>query len=113
MLEKYSYISQQQFFDWNPALEENCNGLWSGYWYCVADFASTDLPMPPTVTASPSPVQTGIADSCVAWYMTTVSDTCDAIVSIFGSFSKEDFIKWNPGVWSDCSNIQVSYLVGS
>jgi hypothetical protein len=110
VLRRFSYISQDEFFDWNPAVGDNCRNLLTGYWYCVADFAPGELPMPPTVTTQPTPVQTGIASNCVAWYKTTSNETCDDIAYIFASFSKTEFITWNPAVWSDCSNIQVSEL---
>jgi fucose permease len=67
--------------------------------------------MPPTVTTAPSPVQTGIASNFIAWYQMTVSDTCNSIAAMFGTFSSAGFINWNPGVWSDCLNIKVSCLI--
>ena len=109
VLNQYNYITKEQFFEWNPALQGNCDGLWAGYWYCVANFSSESLPMPPTVTAAPSPVQTGIASNCVAWYQMNLADTCDTITAMFGTFTSPDFIKWNPAVWTDCSNIQVGH----
>ena len=108
VLKQFNYITKEQFFSWNPTLQGNCDGLWAGYWYCVADFPSGSLPMPPTVTAAPSPIQTSIASNCVAWYQMTGSDNCTSIATMFGTFSSADFIAWNPAVWSDCSNIQVS-----
>lgn len=92
---------------WNPALAGNCNGLWSGYWYCVADFG-TAPPLPPVVTTTPSPIGTGSPSNCADWYNATLGDNCDTVVAQFGTFSKSDFISWNPSVWSDCSNFQVS-----
>jgi hypothetical protein len=108
ILARFAYISREQFFQWNPALAGNCDGLWAQYWYCVADFAQGSLPMPPTVKTAPSPVQTGIASNCVSWYLMTGSDTCTSIAAMFGAFFSTDFINWNPAVWSDCSNIKVS-----
>lgn len=105
VLEEYSYITEEQFLSWNPALGGDCNGLWSGYYYCVADF-SDDLPMPPTVTASASPTATGTVSTCTAWYMAVGGDDCAAIATFFGTFSEADFISWNPSVWSTCENIQ-------
>lgn len=92
---------------WNPALAGNCNGLWVGYWYCVAAFsdADGDYPVPATVTTVPSPTGTGSPSDCAAWYLTTLGDDCDTLVAEFGSFSEEQLIEWNPSVWSDCSNV--------
>lgn len=104
ILSMMTYISQTQFFAWNPALNGNCNGLWSGYYYCVANFNSASPPPMPTVTTKPTSVAGGSTDSCTSWYNTTVGDTCDRIALQFGTFSASDFIGWNPIVGSDCSN---------
>lgn len=113
ILDIYDYITEEQFFEWNPVLDGNCNGLWMDNWYCVGAFDS-DYPMPPTVTATPTPIPTKSPDDCAAWYLTTVDDTCEIIVGIFGTFDLEDFIAWNPSVFEDCSDIKQStwYCVG-
>ncbi|KAL8899139.1 MAG: hypothetical protein Q9207_006349 [Kuettlingeria erythrocarpa] len=106
VLEQYDYITREEFYKWNPALNGNCDGLWANYWYCVASFSSDALPLPPTVTKAPALLPSSIASDCVAWYQMTGSDTCESISTIFGTFSEADFIKMNPNVWSDCSNIE-------
>lgn len=83
----YSYITEEQFFAWNPALNGDCQGLYLGYYYCVANFGN-DLPMPPTITASASPTATGTVSTCDAWYMTVPGDNCAAIAEFFGTFSE-------------------------
>ena len=96
---------------WNPALQADCSGLQEGYIYCIANFADNAIPMPPTVSTLPSPVQSGIASNCVSWYQMTGSDTCEDISIIFGTFSEADFKSWNPAVGSDCSGLTVSTLL--
>ncbi|KAL8356637.1 hypothetical protein RB601_001776 [Gaeumannomyces tritici] len=114
VVKEYPMVTQKQFLDWHPFLNGNCNGLWAGYWYCGIAFDWDDVPMPPTVTTKPSPMPTGIASNCAAWYLTTVADTCDLITQMFGTFSTADFIGWNPSVRSDCSGIVMEsyYCVG-
>lgn len=107
ILAEYTYITETQFMAWNPALAGNCNGLFLGYWYCVADFSGSDYPAPATVTAVPSPTGTGSPTDCAAWYLTTTGDDCETLVAEFGTFSQADFVGWNPSVWSDCSNVLV------
>lgn len=113
ILDAFSYITREQFFQWNPVLSGNCNGLWAGNWYCVAAF-DDGRPMPPTVTATPSPIPTNSPGDCTAWYFTTIDDTCDLISAMFGTFSSTDFISWNPSVYEDCSDIKQDtwYCVG-
>lgn len=91
-------------------MKGNCDGLFANYWYCVADYGPSDMPMPPKVTKAPTDLPKSIAGNCIAWYQMTGSDSCDSIAAMFGTFSKTDFIKWNPDVWSDCSNIKVSTM---
>ncbi len=94
-----------EFVQWNPAVNSDCSGLWANYYYCIAQF--TNNPPPPTTTKLPSPVQDGIARDCTAWYQMTGDDTCDSIPTLFSTFSKSDFVKWNPAVMSDCSGLKV------
>ncbi|KAJ3957265.1 hypothetical protein N0V92_006176 [Colletotrichum tropicale] len=115
VLDVYDYITEEQFFSWNPALNGDCLGLWSGYYYCVANFAAaSDIPMPPTVTSGASPTATGTISTCEKWYITRVNDDCATVAAWFGTFSESDFISWNPSVGSSCANIQQDtyYCVG-
>jgi hypothetical protein len=88
VLATYNYISRDQFFAWNPALKNNCNGLLLGVYYCVANFGSTTGLMPPTVTASATPTATGTTGQCSAWYLTVDADDCPSIALSFGTFSE-------------------------
>ncbi|KAH8744381.1 LysM domain-containing protein [Diaporthe sp. PMI_573] len=109
VLASYSYVTQEQFFEWNPALDGNCDGLWLGYYYCVANFNSTSEVPLPTVTERPTTsMAPGSVASCTAWYSSTPDDTCDTIASVFGRFSQADFVSWNPSLDSACSNLQPS-----
>lgn len=109
VLATYTYITQEQFFEWNPALDGNCDGLWLGYYYCVASFNSTSEVPLPTVTEQPTTsTAPGSVALCTAWYSTTPDDTCTTILTMFGRFSQADFVSWNPSLNSACSNLQPS-----
>ncbi|OIW22890.1 hypothetical protein CONLIGDRAFT_719454 [Coniochaeta ligniaria NRRL 30616] len=99
------YVSEDQFLAYNSFLDGNCNGLWSGVYYCVSEWDGTqnDLPMPRTVTTKPSPVPSDTTSTCTSWYQTSGDDDCDVIPAIFGTFTKSDFISWNPSVGQGCS----------
>jgi len=114
ILATYTFVTQQQFFAWLPFLNGNCNGLLAGYWYCTMACDWNALPMPPTVTTTPSLVPMGTTSSCKAWYYSTGSDRCAFIASIFGTFSQADFISWNPSVGTSCGGITKNtwYCVG-
>lgn len=100
---QYGLFSQEQFFSWNPALNGNCDGLWLNYYYCVA--AGDSLPAPPTETKRPTSIPRNQISTCTSWYQADGSETCEEIVGMFGRFSKDDLIKWNPSVGSDCGTI--------
>lgn len=109
VLATYTYITKEQFFEWNPALNGSCDGLWDGYYYCVASFNSTSEVPLPTVTEKPTTsTAPGAVASCTAWYSSTPDDTCATILAMFGRFSQADFVSWNPSLNSACSNLQPS-----
>lgn len=108
ILKVYSIISEKQLLDWNPGLKGDCNAFKSGYWYCVADFASMTFPLPSTTAGLPSPPAEGAyTKDCVGWYQVgKVPLTCDLLMTLFGTFSKQQFIDWN-AVAGNCED----YLV--
>ncbi|KAF2007436.1 carbohydrate-binding module family 50 protein [Amniculicola lignicola CBS 123094] len=116
LVKLYGYFSEQQFMAWNPALNGNCQGLWLDTWYCVGAFADIEYPLPAHQTIKPTAgnIPSGYPSDCTRWYQTTGDETCDLIALMFGSFSKADFVKWNPSVFSDCGGIvsQAWYCVG-
>ncbi|KAM7185212.1 LysM domain containing protein [Naviculisporaceae sp. PSN 640] len=105
-------LTTADFFLWNPALNNDCNGLWAGYYYCVnaRDQASD---MPDVVTVLPEPVLPGTAPDCVAWYQAIGEDECWMLPYMFGTFSLLDFVSWNTNVtaFSDgsCQGFQLNY----
>ncbi|CAG8236588.1 unnamed protein product [Penicillium salamii] len=103
IVDSEGFLTEDQFVEWNPAVGTDCSDIKSGYYYCI--WNGTSNPMPSTTTVQPSPVQTGITSSCKAWYKASDGDDCDLIPEQFGTFSKSDFLKWNPAVKSDCSGL--------
>ena len=106
-------LTVSEFESWNPALGADCSGLQSGYYYCIVS-ANANIGSIPTVTTSPTPMQTGSIKSCNRWYKARDGDNCETIVIGFGTFSQSQFIQWNPAVGSSCSNIIVGdyYCIG-
>jgi hypothetical protein len=102
ILETYNYISRNQFFKYNPALKNNCNGLWEGNWYCVG--VADDLPELPTTTETPSSVPRGSPKDCKSWYYTTGGETYEMLAKVFGTFNEKEFIAMNPTVMDDCED---------
>ncbi|KXX73811.1 Muramidase-2 [Madurella mycetomatis] len=105
ILSSFTMISEDQLTAWNPSLQGDCNAQ-EGYWYCVADYASMSLPLPST-TALASPPAGAYASDCVAWYDVPEgsSFTCELLVALFGTFSLEQFISFNPLLESNCARV--------
>ncbi|KAF2012853.1 carbohydrate-binding module family 50 protein [Aaosphaeria arxii CBS 175.79] len=108
-------ISLSTFIAWNPAVGDDCSGLWAKTYYCVGIPGSTPSPSsssPPKTTtpAGPSPTQDGIAKDCKVFYKAKGGDTCQKIVDSYGgTFGLADFLKWNPAVGSDCRGLLAEY----
>ncbi|KAL4879468.1 hypothetical protein BJY04DRAFT_220064 [Aspergillus karnatakaensis] len=95
--QKYPYINLLSLFQrWNPAVGSNCNGLLTGYYYCVA----TELhqPMP------------GIISTCRRYYQVKAGDSCWSIQQQYG-ITAAQFSRWNPLVGSSCTSLWERYFV--
>ncbi|KAM6540447.1 hypothetical protein FALCPG4_002159 [Fusarium falciforme] len=112
-------ITVKDFTDWNPSLGADCSGIDRNKEYCVERNWGNPLPTSssstiPTSTSAgsgptsafPSPVQEGIIKTCNAFYKTIKDvDTCDGIVTKYGTFTLEQFLSWNPALGSDCKTL--------
>ncbi|RAH43024.1 LysM peptidoglycan-binding domain-containing protein [Aspergillus brunneoviolaceus CBS 621.78] len=96
--------SCQSFY---KAAPDDCSGLRPGYYYCIA--AYDNLPLPPHVTTPPHPTPQGTVKNCTAWYQADKEDTCSLIVTMFGTFSREQFVSWNPNLGRECLKLTPGY----
>ncbi|KAJ5190317.1 uncharacterized protein N7498_009302 [Penicillium cinerascens] len=110
-------ITAAQFYSWNPATGSKCNSLWLKTEVCVGVSGSTTSPTTSTAKTTgtetipvPSPVQSGIASTCIKYYKVQSGDTCDSVEKD-RSISATDFLEWNPAVGSDCANLQLNVYV--
>ncbi|CAK7205840.1 hypothetical protein SEUCBS139899_008619 [Sporothrix eucalyptigena] len=119
VVKKFSSITLDDFYAWNPAVGTDCSGLWLDTYVCVGTTASAtrkpssvaSTPATPTGSPLPSPTQDGLTDKCNRFYKVTKGDTCAKIVSKFGTFSLPDFYSWNPAVGTDCSGLWLDTYV--
>jgi hypothetical protein len=113
----------------NPSVKDDCSGIKVGNSYCVevnnglprptSKKSSTTVPTTtikptPTGIKKPSPMQPGLIESCTDFYFAEANDRCEIIVAKYGTFTYEDFVKWNPAVGPTCGGIwaQTYYCVG-
>ncbi|KAJ3492168.1 hypothetical protein NLG97_g5463 [Lecanicillium saksenae] len=112
VVDKYGSFSLADFIRWNPAVGEQCTGLWLGYYYCVGipGTPTTPTSSTPSSTTSPNGIQTpqpaqpNMVDYCNKFVFVKTGDQCISIASNAG-ISLEHFIKWNPSVGSDCTGL--------
>ncbi|GMG23368.1 unnamed protein product [Aspergillus oryzae var. brunneus] len=92
---RFTYLTEDQFIKWNPAVGSSCKIL-LGYHYCVA--VKTAQPMPDTI------------DTCKKWHLTEDGDGCWQIQHDF-HISPDDFNKWNPHIGADCHALWLGYYI--
>lgn len=105
--QKYN-IDTGLFIQWNPAVGQDCSLLLVGDYYCV-DIAGPTTTVGPTGAPTPSPTQDGLISSCKAFYKAQSGDSCSKIVDSYGTFTLDDFLKWNPAVGQDCTSLLAGY----
>ncbi|SPJ90320.1 uncharacterized protein FTOL_13201 [Fusarium torulosum] len=122
----------------NPSVKSDCTGLVLGTYYCRSTYPRGDAVGIPgwsysgvdftteSATASapktsktgvtstksgmPSPVQTGILQTCNKYHEVIKGDTCYDIAQK-AKIELSTFYKWNSAVKSDCSDLELSTYV--
>lgn len=97
-----------QFFQWNPAVSEDClTNFWLGQAYCVGVSATTGTPTvttpASTTTAAdiPSPTQEGNAvEECNKYAQALKGDTCSTLADR-NDVSLQQLYTWNTLLGSD------------
>ncbi|KAI9158367.1 carbohydrate-binding module family 50 protein [Paramyrothecium foliicola] len=127
-------ISQESLTKWNPAIDEDCEGLEVDKYICVGVDGEDSPPNTGPITSStrasvsatttgrstttskateepikvPQPVREGMAADCRRFYMQKPGEFCYDI-SVKNGVNLDDFYKWNPAVGNDCSNLWPDY----
>ncbi|KAL3954153.1 hypothetical protein ACCO45_012109 [Purpureocillium lilacinum] len=110
-IEAKAGISHAQFAKWNPYINGKCSNLWLDYYVCVhVPGATTTAPGPKPTDDGHSPTQPGIAKNCDKYHKIVSGDQCDAIESQ-NKITHEQFLKWNPAIDSNCSNLLIDFYV--
>lgn len=110
---KYSTFSLSEFYKWNPAVGDQCTGLWLGYYYCIAVKGTPTTPTSTksTAPAGPTPTQSGIASDCKTYHLVKSGNTCQGIVDTYHTFTLSQFYSWNPAVGTNCGSLWADYYV--
>ncbi|KAF3210944.1 hypothetical protein TWF192_000029 [Orbilia oligospora] len=114
-----------KLYEWNPALNGDCTGLWADVYVCIGTTTytatlttttkSTTTTTRTTTTsnngvATPSPIQDGMTKNCNKFYFVKSGDGCSPIASQFG-VTLANFYAWNPAVKNDCSGLWANVYV--
>ncbi|KAH7028764.1 uncharacterized protein B0I36DRAFT_245776 [Microdochium trichocladiopsis] len=102
------------FYIWNPAVKEDCSGLWANTYACIGNKEGPSVTIrPPTPTptktagngvATPTPIQPGMVSNCKSFYLVEKGDTCSNVAAARG-ITVANFIKWNPAVGTNCAGM--------
>ncbi|KAI5917129.1 hypothetical protein F4810DRAFT_716755 [Camillea tinctor] len=96
-------FSLDEFYSWNPQVDEYCSNLYPGEVVCVG-VGNTTNPQP----SCPAPVKPGIVGNCDACYKVVDSDYCYAVAADHG-ITLDQLLAWNPDLNAACSNLEVGY----
>jgi len=103
-----------QFYGWNEGVKNDCTGMWSKVYVCVAGPGGSPTdPDPPTTTTDPSipsPTQEGSITDCEQWYFVESGTTCSSILSQF-HLTIAEFYQLNKGVKDDCTGMWAKVYV--
>ncbi|KAM7188785.1 hypothetical protein V8F33_010448 [Rhypophila sp. PSN 637] len=103
ILDEYDDITEAQFFAWHPFLNDDCNALWEGNYYCVGAGASP--PPAPNTTATgssyvpPSSIVTVLptfVSGCHQVHVIKANDTCQVIIDQYDITTLANLLLWNP-----------------
>jgi hypothetical protein len=103
----YSYqkISLADFVRWNPTVKDDCSGMWAEVQVCVGVIGGGASPTPTSnAIQTPQPTQPGMVSGCKKFHYVAEGVVCSQITS-YQKITLADFIRWNTGIKSDCSNM--------
>lgn len=126
IVKKFGTFTLREFVTWNPAVGEDCGGIWADTYYCVGIPGTPSAPpsssvVPTTVKPTPTgngistplPTQPNMVSNCNKFHYAAKNVGCGDIIS-YEKITLADFAKWNPSVLADCSGMwaEVNVCVG-
>ncbi|KAH8710011.1 LysM domain-containing protein, partial [Phaeosphaeriaceae sp. PMI808] len=105
----YQKVTLADFVKWNPMVKNDCSGMWAEVNVCIGVIGGGSNPPPTTTTTTgngvqtPQPTQTGMVMNCKQFHYITKGVICEQVIS-YQKITREDFLRWNTGTKSDCSN---------
>ncbi|KAK4209498.1 LysM domain-containing protein [Rhypophila decipiens] len=132
------FMNPIDFYAWNPAVQEDCSGLYIKHWVCVGvdvqeeplielpynETASesagpTSLPPYTIPTATPlptinpnwepTPIHGTPPSNCKYYYQARGNDTCETVLAEFKGITPSEFFSWNTVLNNDCNGLWANY----
>lgn len=104
----FQKITLADFVRWNPTVKDDCTGMWAEVNVCVGVIGGGSSPTPTTSAGNgvqtPQPTQPGMVTNCKKFHFVAENVICDQIIS-YQKITLADFLRWNTGIKSDCSNM--------
>jgi len=98
-------ISLNLFEAINPQIDNACDNLLTGFYYCVLptqDWNATAVSS--TIVTAPTTIPSGTTSNCYQYYVIQPNDYCAKIENQF-DITFAQLQQWNPSLLSDCSNL--------
>ncbi|GKU08962.1 unnamed protein product, partial [Fusarium langsethiae] len=94
IVSKFGTFDFETFLKWNPAVGEDCSGIWAGFHYCVGVPGTPTVAPTKTAAAAtestgskkPTIIQKGLIKGCALFHQAEKEETCAKIVSNFNTF---------------------------
>ncbi|OXV07777.1 hypothetical protein Egran_04458 [Elaphomyces granulatus] len=100
-------ISLNLFEAINPQIDNACDNLLTGFYYCVLptqDWNATATSS--TIVTAPTTIPSGTTSNCYQYYVIQPNDYCAKIENQF-DITFAQLQQWNPSLLSDCSNLEL------
>ncbi|KAF3210312.1 hypothetical protein TWF679_006807 [Orbilia oligospora] len=107
-------VTLANFYAWNPAVKNDCSGLWANVYVCVGLIGSTPTPTTTTKTTTkatttsgivtPTPTQSGMVKNCKKFHFVQTGQTCETIQRQY-SVTLAQLFQWNSAIGSTCTGM--------
>ncbi|KAF3924364.1 hypothetical protein AA313_de0202029 [Arthrobotrys entomopaga] len=96
----------------NPSIDEECDNLVPGLWYCTHPTnnwnatSTTGQNTTSTTLPAPGPTLPGTTDQCYRWHVVAEGDSCYVLETSFG-ITMDQLMAWNMDLEADCTNLDL------
>ncbi|KAH8649260.1 hypothetical protein BX600DRAFT_554788 [Xylariales sp. PMI_506] len=97
-------ISLDLFEAINPSIDDACDNLLSGFYYCILPTENWNVTASSTTVSAPTTTPSGTTADCYEYYVIQSGDYCALLEDDF-DITFAQLQGWNPSLLDDCSNL--------